>query len=137
MRALDSAPGNLPLQTTSFMGRESVEEPVTAMRPHRLVTLTGVGGVGKTRLALQVAAASWSEVPRRCLAVRTRRGHPASVPDAVATVLGVTAQAGMTVTESVSPRWRAGSRLMMLDNCEHVVDAAAELVEAVCSPGRP
>ena len=133
LRTLDSAPGNLPVQTTSFVGRrEAVEELVTAMRTRRLVTLTGVGGVGKTRLALQVAGELVPEFPDGVWLIELAPvGHPASLPDAVATALGVTAQAGMSVTDSVA-RALSGRRLMMLlDNCEHVVNAAAELVEAV------
>ena len=56
---------------------------------------------------------------------------PAAVPDAVAAVLGITQQPGKSVSESWPPRWRAGSRLLVFDNCEHVVDAAADLVEAI------
>ena len=56
MRALDASPGNLRAATTSFIGRESeLDEVQAAVKAHRLVTLTGVGGVGKTRLALEVA----------------------------------------------------------------------------------
>ena len=133
LRTLDSAPGNLPVQTTSFVGRrEAVEELVTEIRTRRLVTLTGVGGVGKTRLALQVAGELVPEFPDGVWLIELAPvGHPASLPDAVATALGVTAQAGVSVTDSVA-RALSGRRLMMLlDNCEHVVNAAAELVEAV------
>ena len=59
LRALDTSPGNLRPATTSFVGRDSeVAEIKEALRAHRLVTLTGVGGVGKTRLALEVASAA-------------------------------------------------------------------------------
>jgi len=64
LRALDAGPGNLRPQTTSFIGRESeIAEIEAAVRAHRLVTLTGVGGVGKTRLALEVAARLADEFP--------------------------------------------------------------------------
>ena len=64
MRALDVTPGNLRPQTTSFIGRESeVAEPQAAVRKHRLITLTGVGGVGKTRLASEVASSLADEFP--------------------------------------------------------------------------
>ena len=66
LRTLDAVPGNLPVQTTSFVGRDvEVKELTELVRAHRLVTLTGVGGVGKTRLAVQVAAELAARVPRR------------------------------------------------------------------------
>jgi hypothetical protein len=65
LRTLDAVPGNLPVQTTSFVGREIAAKELTEqVRGHRLVTLTGVGGVGKTRLAVQVAAELVSEFSR-------------------------------------------------------------------------
>ena len=104
LRALDASPGNLRAATTSFIGRESeVAEVQAAVKAHRLVTLTGVGGVGKTRLALEVAARLADEFPDGVwffeLAAVT---DPAAVPDAVAAVLGITQQPGKTVTESVA-----------------------------------
>ena len=64
LRTLDAVPGNLPVQTTSFVGRDvEVKELAELVRAHRLVTLTGVGGVGKTRLAVQVAAELVGEFP--------------------------------------------------------------------------
>ena len=104
LRALDTTPGNLRPATTSLIGRESeVDEIEAAVRTHRLVTLTGVGGVGKTRLALEVAAQLADEFPDGVwvfeLAAVT---DPAAVPDAVAAVLGITQQPGKTVSESVA-----------------------------------
>ena len=102
------------------------------MRAHRLVTLTGVGGVGKTRLATEVAARLADEFPDGVwffeLAAVT---DPAAVPDAVATVLGVTQQPGKTVSESVAAALEGRVRLLVFDNCEHVLDAAADLIEAI------
>ncbi len=118
---------------TSFIGRESeVAEVQAAVKTHRLVTLTGVGGVGKTRLALEVAARLADEFPDGVwlfeLAAVT---DPAAVPDAVAAVLGITQQPGKTVTESVAAALEGRVRLLVFDNCEHVVDAAADLIEAI------
>ena len=102
------------------------------MKAHRLVTLTGVGGVGKTRLALEVAARLVDEFPDGVwlfeLAAVT---DPAAVPDAVAAVLGITQQPGKTVTESVAAALEGRVRLLVFDNCEHVLDAAADLIEAI------
>jgi predicted ATPase len=133
LRALDASPGNLRPQTTSFIGRESeVAGLQAAVKAHRLVTLTGVGGVGKTRLALEVAARVADEFPDGVwffeLAAVT---NPAAVPDAVAAVLGITQQPGKTVTESVASALEGRSRLLVIDNCEHVVDRVADLVEAI------
>ena len=133
LRALDTSPGNLRPQTTSFIGRESeVAELQAAVKAHRLVTLTGVGGVGKTRLALEVAARLADEFPDGVwffeLAAVT---DPAAVPDAVAAVLGITQQPGKTVTDSVAAALEGRVRLLVFDNCEHVRDAAADLVEAI------
>jgi len=133
LRALDAGPGNLRAATTSFIGRESeVAELQTVMKAHRLVTLTGVGGVGKTRLALEVAARLADEFPDGVwffeLAAVT---DPAAVPDAVAAVLGIIQQPGKSVTESVASALEGRVRLLVFDNCEHVVDSAADLVEAI------
>ena len=133
LRALDSSPGNLPRATTSFIGRESeADEVQAAVKAHRLVTLTGVGGVGKTRLALEVAARLVDEFPDGVwlfeLAAVT---DPAAVPDAVAAVLGITQQPGKTVAESVAAALEGRVRLLVFDNCEHLLDAAGELIEAI------
>ena len=133
LRALDATPGNLRPQTTSLVGRESeLAEVHEAVKAHRLVTLTGVGGVGKTRLALEVAGHLADEFPDGVwlfeLAAVT---DPAAVPDAVAVVLGITQQPGKTVSESVAAALEGRIRLLVFDNCEHVLDAAADMIEAI------
>lgn len=133
LRALDASPGNLRPAGTSLIGREAaVADIEAAVKTHRLVTLTGVGGVGKTRLALEVAARLADEFPDGAwlfeLAAVT---DAAAVPDAVAAVLGITQQPGKTVTESVAAALEGRVRLLVLDNCEHVLDAAADLIEAI------
>jgi predicted ATPase/class 3 adenylate cyclase len=133
LQTLDSSTGNLRPAVTSLIGRESeVTEIEAAVRAHRLVTLTGVGGVGKTRLALEVATRLADEFPDGVwvfeLAAVT---DPAAVPDAVAAVLGITQQPGKNMSESVAAALEGRVRLLVFDNCEHVLDAAAELVEAI------
>lgn len=133
LRTIDTTPGNLRQPATSFIGRDAeVAEVESTVRAHRLVTLTGSGGVGKTRLALEVAARLADQFPDGVwvfeLAVI---GNPASVPDAVAAVLGITQQPDKTVSESVAAALEGRVRLLMFDNCEHVRDAAADLVEAI------
>src|SRR6202011_2523916 len=127
--------GNLRPATTSLIGRESeIDAITTAVQSHRLVTLTGGGGVGKTRLALEVAAQLTDEFPDGVwvfeLAAVT---DPVSVPDAVAAVLGITQQPDKTVSESVAAALEGRSRLLVFDNCEHVLDAAADIIEAIFS----
>ena len=133
LRALDASPGNLRPQTTSFIGRESeVAELQTTLKASRLVTLTGVGGVGKTRLATEVAAQLAGEFPDGVWVFELATvADPAAVPDAVATVLGVIQQPGKTVSESVAAALEGRVRLLVFDNCEHVVDSVADLVEAI------
>ncbi len=133
LRTLDPTPGNLRPAATSFIGRESeIAEVIAALHQHRLVTLTGVGGVGKTRLALEVSARLADEFPDGVwffeLAAVT---DPAAVPDAVAAVLGITQQPGKTMSESVAAAQEGRVRLWVLDNCEHVVSSVADLVEAI------
>jgi predicted ATPase len=133
LRALDTSPGNLRPATTSFIGRESeVAELHAALKAHRLMTLTGVGGVGKTRLATEVAVRLADEFPDGVwffdLAAVT---DPAAVPDAVAAVLGIIQQPGKSVADSVAAALEGRVRLLVFDNCEHVVDSVADLVEAI------
>ena len=108
------------------------------MKAHRLVTLTGVGGAGKTCLSTEVAARPADEFPDGVwffeLAAVT---DPAAVPDAVAAALGVTQEPGKTVSESVATAQEGRIRLLVFDNCEHVLDAAADLAEASSHTQRP
>ena len=133
LRTVDEVPGNLPVQVTSFVGRDAeVAELVALVGAHRLVTLTGVGGVGKTRLAVQVAAELIPEFPDGVWLVELASvGDPAAVPDAVATALRVMPQAGRSVTESIAEALVGRRLLVVLDNCEHMLDAAADLVESI------
>ncbi|MDT7794312.1 MAG: hypothetical protein QOD59_3748, partial [Mycobacterium sp.] len=128
-----SIPGNLKPQTTSFVGREmAVAELETAIKANRLVTLTGVGGVGKTRLALEVAARLRSEFPDGVWVIELAPvGDPAAVPEATAAALGITPQPGMSLSESIASVMEGRSRLLVFDNCEHVLDAAADLIDAI------
>src|SRR6267142_4725417 len=89
LKTVDPTPGNLRIPATSFIGRRSeLAELETALKAHRMVTLTGVGGVGKTRLALEVAARSVSDFPDGVFVIELAAvGDPGAVPDAVAAVL--------------------------------------------------
>ncbi|ORW29442.1 cyclase [Mycobacterium paraense] len=133
LRALDTTPGNLRPATTTLIGRESeVGEIEAAVKAGRLVTLTGVGGVGKTRLALEVGTRLGDEFPDGVwLFELAAVVDPEAVPDAVAAVLGITQQPGKSVSESVAAASEGRIRLLVFDNCEHVRDAAADLIEAL------
>ena len=133
LRALDTSPGNLRSATSSFIGRESELDGVqAAVKVQRLVTLTGVGGVGKTRLAVEVAARLADEFPDGVWFFDlTAVADPAAVPDAVAAVLGIIQQPGKSVADSVAAALEGRVRLLVFDNCEHVVDSVADLVEAI------
>jgi predicted ATPase len=133
LRTADSAQGNLRRPATSFHGRvEEIVELQTALKANRLVTLTGPGGVGKTRLALEVAGRVAHEFPDGVFVVELASvTDPSAVPDAVAAVLGVTQQAGMNMADSVASALQERRRLLVFDNCEHVLDAAANMIEAI------
>ncbi|WP_220032557.1 ATP-binding protein [Mycolicibacterium moriokaense] len=133
LRTLEVNPGNLRPAGTSLVGRESeVAEIEAELRNHRLVTLTGVGGVGKTRLATEVATRLVDEFPDGVWVFELAAvANPAAVPDAVAAMMGIVQQPGKTVSESVAATLEGRVRLLVFDNCEHVLDAAADLVEAI------
>src|SRR5277367_4969034 len=133
LRGVDSNPGNLRPAITSLIGRDvEVSNLQAALRSHRLVTLTGVGGVGKTRLALEVATQLADEFPDGVWVFELAAiADPGAVPDAVAAVLGITQQPGKSVSESVAAALEGRVRLLVFDNCEHVLDAAADMIEAI------
>ncbi len=133
LRTLDAVPGNLAVPTSSFVGRAAaIKELVAKVRTARLVTLTGVGGVGKTRLALRAAGELVAEFPDGVWLVELGPlGEPAALADVVATGLGVTPQAGRSVTDSIAEALSGRRLLLVLDNCEHVLDAAAGLIDTI------
>ena len=135
LKTVDPTPGNLRPPTTSFIGRESeLAELESVLNAHRLVTLTGVGGVGKTRLAMELAVRLADTFPDGVFVIELAAvGDPAAVPEAAAAVLGVTQQPGLSVAESVAAALEGRSRLLVFDNYEHVLDAAADMIEAILS----
>jgi predicted ATPase/class 3 adenylate cyclase len=133
LRSLDALPGNLPLQLTSFVGRErEVQTLLSLLAERRILTLTGIGGVGKTRLALQAAAEA---LPRfRHGAWVTELGHvrePGAVDEAVAAVLGLKAPPGEDARRALLDSLRGKQLLLVVDNCEHVLASASSLVVEV------
>jgi predicted ATPase/class 3 adenylate cyclase len=133
LKTADPAPGNLRLPPTRLIGREDdVADLGEAVRTHRLVTLTGVGGVGKTRLALEVGTRAATDFADGGWLVEFAAiTDPAAVPEAVAAVLGITQQPGLSLADSVAAALEGRHRLLVFDNCEHVLDAVADMVEAI------
>jgi predicted ATPase/class 3 adenylate cyclase len=137
LRSLEATPNNLPQQVTPFIGRErELAEIKTMLGNARLLTLVGVGGIGKTRLSLQVAADLTDDYPDGSWFVELAPLTDARlVPQAVASVLGVKEEAGHLVNEALL-RYAKGRRmLLILDNCEHVVMACAELAKQLLQSG--
>ncbi len=137
LRSLEATPNNLPQQVSSFVGRErELEECHQLLGRTRLLTLSGPGGLGKTRLALQLAADLLEDFPDGAWFVELAPvGNGALVSQAVASALGVKETAGRPVLEALLQH--AGSRqlLIVLDNCEHLVQACAELARALLNAG--
>ena len=133
LKSLDTLPNNLPRQLTRFIGRErEVADLKNLLSRTSLVTLTGAGGSGKTRLALQVAADLLDQYPDGVwLAELAPLTVPALVPKAVASALGVIEQPHRPLSETLADHLRSRALLLVLDNCEHLLDACVELVDGL------
>lgn len=128
-----AAPG-LPAPLTALIGRERESDEVGGLlEGHRLVTLTGPGGVGKTRLAFHVAGRAGAGVRLADLAPVT----PDLVGDVVARALGVVPEPGRSPAEVLADAAAGLDGLLLVDNCEHVVAAAADVVAALLRAGGP
>jgi predicted ATPase/transcriptional regulator with XRE-family HTH domain len=130
-------PHNLPAQPTPLLGRDEAARTVVALARRvdvRLVTLTGSGGVGKTRLAIQVASDLLDGFPDGVWFVRlSRLTDPSLVIPTIAETLGLKEVGGQPIVETLRHHLRERRVLLVLDNCEHVAAAApgvAELLEA-------
>ncbi|HVA89671.1 MAG TPA: tetratricopeptide repeat protein [Chloroflexota bacterium] len=124
---------NLPVQLTSFIGREEERTQVRLLlRTARLVTLTGTGGAGKTRLALRIAEELLGEYPDGVWLVELAPLTEAALaPQAVAQVLGVREERGRPLAAALVDHLRDARALLVLDNCEHLIAACADLVAAL------
>jgi predicted ATPase/class 3 adenylate cyclase len=129
LRSLETCPNNLPQQVTPFVGRAREQADIKALLARsRLVTLFGSGGLGKTRLSLQVAADVLDEYPDGVWLVELAPLRDARlVPQAVASVLGVVEEARRPVAEALEKFVAERSLLIVLDNCEHLVQSCADL----------
>lgn len=133
LKSLDARPHNLPIQLTSFIGRERETKSVKMlMAQTRLLTLTGPGGCGKTRLALHVAADLLEEYPDGVWLVELATlSEPALIPQTVASVLKVREQAGCSLLSTLIDFLQPKQLLLVLDNCEHLVEACAQFIEVL------
>jgi non-specific serine/threonine protein kinase len=124
-------PSNLPVQLTSFVGRESeLAELSAALRQSRLVTIAGASGLGKTRLALELARQTRAEHDHGVwFASLAGLTDPAQVPREVASALRLRESYGTPATETLVTHLGSRNLLLVLDNCEHLLDASARLVE--------
>ncbi|MGW4478955.1 ATP-binding protein [Rhodococcus triatomae] len=125
--------GNLPQELTSFVGRRrELTEARHALSTSRLVTLTGIGGVGKTRLALRVAEDARRAFTGGVWFVELGELHDSElVAETVATALGLREQPGLPPLTLLTDHLASRSALLVLDNCEHLIDAAARLAESL------
>lgn len=131
--AVPAPPTNLPASASELIGRDAELAEVAALVAiHRLVTLTGVGGIGKTRLGLEVARRLLAEFPDGIwLAEFGPLSDPDLVPVTVAAALGLRLPAGAVLPQLVANALGSKRIVLVFDNCEHVVDAAAQLAETL------
>ena len=133
LRSLDALPNNLPIARTSFVGREhDVAEVKALLDQHRLLTLVGSGGVGKTRLAIQVGADLLDRYPDGVWFVDLAPiDNPELVASVVAQTLGMSQRQDQRVDESIPPWLKRKKLLLIFDNCEHVLEPIAALAAAI------
>ncbi len=133
LQTLNSIPNNLPIQLTSFIGREQeIARIKTLVEHHRLVTLTGSGGVGKTRHSLQVAAEVLDAFPDGVWLVELATiSSPELVPQALESVLGLQGDQGRSQAARLQDYLQSKTVLLLLDNCEHLLEACAKLADGL------
>ncbi len=119
---------NLPIQLTTFIGREKeIEEIKEALNNYRLVTLTGSGGTGKTRLSLQVAEDLLKQFDYTWFVELAPTTDPKNIPLTILSAIGLGEQKGKTAQELISDYLHGKNTLIILDNCEHLIEASAKV----------
>ena len=133
LNTLESFNHNLPAQLTSFIGREKeMDEIKKLVAANRIVTLTGSGGAGKTRLSLQVSVDCLPQFSDGVWFVELAPvADPALVPQIVATTLGLREQPGRAILDLLKDYLREKNVLLVLDNCEHLIDACTQLTDTL------
>ena len=133
LKALDLFPNNLPAQLSTFIGREKeVGQIKKYLEKHRLVTLTGSGGVGKTRLAIQVASELLEAYPNGVWLVELAPlTDPDLVTQTVCTTLNVTPQGNVPAWNALSDYLKPKKILLVVDNCEHLIDACSQFCDSL------
>ncbi len=131
LRSLNAVPNNLPTQLTTFVGRaDTLAEAKRLLDNTRLLTLTGTGGTGKTRLSLQLAADALEAFPAGVWLIELAQlTDPALIAQTIATVLGVREVTGRPLMVALIDYMRDKDLLLILDNCEHMIDACARLAD--------
>ena len=133
LETLNSVPNNLPIQVTSFIGREKeIDEVKQLFSIARLLTFTGSGGTGKTRLSLHVAAEMLDAFQNGVWFVELAPlSDPALIPFTVASVFGLREEPGQPLISTLINWLRDKESLLILDNCEHLIEACAKFADQV------
>jgi predicted ATPase/class 3 adenylate cyclase/Tfp pilus assembly protein PilF len=133
LRSIDSRPNNLPRQLTTFVGRESeIGQAKGMLASSPLVTFTGPGGVGKTRLALEIAGDLLEDFPEGMWFVDLGPlTDPSFVAPAIANALGVMPAPGQPILETLIDHLQPQRVLLVIDNCEHVLEEAARTIDTL------
>jgi predicted ATPase/DNA-binding CsgD family transcriptional regulator len=133
LRILDSTPNNLPTQATKFIGRQrELAWALERLQTTRLLTLTGPGGSGKTRLALHIAGDLLERYPDGVWLVELAPvSDPGGVSPTVASAAHIGDRGGRPTVDTIIESLRSRRLLLVLDNCEHLVGACADLADAL------
>jgi predicted ATPase/class 3 adenylate cyclase len=133
LRSLEVLPNNLPAQVTTFVGRaREMAEVKRLLETTRLLTLTGTGGTGKTRLSLQVAADVLDRFPHGVWLVELATiSDPVLVPETISNAVDVREEPGRPPLDTLADALRARRLLLVLDNCEHLIAACAQIAAAL------